>query len=160
MLNVWVSFLLPDSLLHLCTMDFYRYDEHMFIVAIRTPWYTHVANYLEVRKLPRHLTSREHKLIIQCNARFSWIGGYLFHTRADMHIRRCIQEDKIYDILQACHDEPCGGHFADRRIGHKVLQLGYYWPMIFKDAKKYVQAYDSCQRMGLPSQADEIPLQA
>ena len=67
-----------------------------------------------------------------------------------MHIRRCLHEDKIFDILKACHDGPCGGHFADRRTGHKVLQTGYYWPTIFKDTKKFVQAYDSCQRAGHP----------
>ena len=76
-----------------------------------------------------------------------------------MHIRRGIWEDEIYDILQACHDEPCGGHFADCRMGHKVLQMCYYWPTIFKDANKYVQACDSCQRMGRSGQANEIPLQ-
>ena len=45
-----------------------------------------------------------------------------------------------------------------RRTGHKVLQLGYYWPTIFKEAEKYVKAYDNCQRMGRPGQADEMPL--
>ena len=76
-----------------------------------------------------------------------------------MHIRRCIREDEIYDILRACHDEPYGGHFVDRITGHKVLQMGYYWPMIFKDAKKYVQSCNSCQRMGHLGQADEMLLQ-
>ena len=40
-----------------------------------------------------------------------------------------------------------------------MLQLGYYWPMIFKDAKKYVRACDSYQRMGRLGQDDEMPLQ-
>ena len=40
-----------------------------------------------------------------------------------------------------------------------MLQLGYYWPKFFKDAKKYVQACDSWQRMGRPGQADEMTLQ-
>jgi len=75
-----------------------------------------------------------------------------------MQIRRCIQEDEIFDILKACHDGPCGGHFAERRTTHKVLQTRYYWPMIFKDAKKFVEACDSCQRAGRPCQADEMPL--
>ena len=74
-----------------------------------------------------------------------------------MHIR--IREDEIYDILRAYHDEPCGSHFAECRTGHKVLQLGYYWPTIFKDAKNYVQACDSYQRMGYLGQADEMLLQ-
>ena len=76
-----------------------------------------------------------------------------------MYIRRCIQEDEIYDIMRACHDEPCGGHFSDRRMGHKVLQMDYYWPTIFKDVKKYFQVCDNCQRIGRPGQADEMPLQ-
>ena len=133
-------------------------DEHLFAVAVQTPWYADVANYLAVGKLPKHLTPNERKQIIQKSSRFSWIGGYLFHTGADMHIRRCVREDEIFDILKACHDGPCGGHFAERRTGHKVLQTGYYWPTIFKDAKKFVQACDSCQRAGRPGQADEMPL--
>eukprot|EP00253_Pinus_taeda_P028534 PITA_28534 len=77
---------------------------------------------------------------------------------ADMHIRRCVREDEIFEILKACHDGPCGGHFADRKTGHKVLQTWYYWPTIFKDAKKFVQACHSCQRARCPGQSDEMPL--
>jgi hypothetical protein len=62
--------------------------------------------------------------------------------------------------LKAGHDEPCGGNFADHRTGHKILQMGYYWPSIFRDARKYIQTCDSCQRMGKLGQADEIPLKA
>eukprot|EP00253_Pinus_taeda_P005467 PITA_05467 len=111
-------------------------DEHLFSVAVRTPWYADVANYLAVGKLPKHLTPQERKQIVQKSTRFSWIGGHLFHTGADMQIRRCIREDEIFDILKACHDGPCGGHFAEKRTTHKVLQIGYYWSTIFKDAKK------------------------
>eukprot|EP00253_Pinus_taeda_P034324 PITA_34324 len=77
------------------------------------------------------------------------VSNYLA-VGANMHIKRCIREDEIFDILKACHDGPCGGHFSNRRIGYKVLQIGYYWPTIFKDAKKFVQACDSCQRAGRP----------
>ena len=37
--------------------------------------------------------------------------------------------------------------------------MGYFWPTVFRDAKKYVQACDSCQRMGQPNILDEMPLQ-
>jgi len=75
-----------------------------------------------------------------------------------MHIRRCVCEDEIFDILKYCHDGSCGGHFTNRRIGHKVLQTEYYCPTIFKDAKKFVQAYDSFQRVGRRGQSEEMPL--
>eukprot|EP00253_Pinus_taeda_P014993 PITA_14993 len=133
-------------------------DEHLFDVTVRTPWYADVANYLAVGKLPKHLTPQERKQIVQKSTRFSWIGGYLFHIGADMQIRRCIREDEIFEILKACHDGPCGGHFAKKRTTHKVLQTGCYWPTIFKDAKKFAQTCDSFQRARRPGQADEMPL--
>ena len=123
-------------------------DEHLFDVTVKTPWYVDVANYLAVGKLKNHLTPNEWKQIVQRSSRFSWIGGYLFHIRVDMHIKRCICGDEILDILKACHEGLCGRNFTDRRTCQKVLQIGYYWPTIFKDANKFVQAYDSCQRVG------------
>eukprot|EP00253_Pinus_taeda_P020748 PITA_20748 len=117
-----------------------------------------IANYLVAGKLPSHLSHREKRKIIQQSARYSLISGCLFHIGLDQEIRRCIGEDQIYDVLKACHDGPCGRHFADKRTAHKVLRMGYYWPSIFKDAKKYVRACDSCQRMGQPNHKDEMPL--
>ena len=69
-----------------------------------------------------------------------------------------MSEDDIYEILKVAHDGPCGGHFAEKRTGHKVLQMGYYWPSIFHDAQNYVKRCDSFQRMGQLSKVDEMPL--
>lgn len=133
-------------------------DEHLLLVTVKTPCYDDVANYLAVGKLPKHLTLNECKQILQRSSRFSWIWGYLFHTGAYMHIRICVREDEIFDILKACHDGPCGRHFTYRRTGHKVMQIGYYWPTIFKDVKNFVEACDSCQRAKCPRQFNEMHL--
>eukprot|EP00253_Pinus_taeda_P024635 PITA_24635 len=132
--------------------------EYLFAISAHSPWYADIANYLVAGKLPSHLSHREKRKIIQQSARYSWISGCLFHTGLDQEIRRCIGEDQIYDVLKACHNGPCGGHFADKRTAHKFLGMGYYWPSIFKDAKKYVRACDSCQRMGQPNHRDEMLL--
>ena len=50
-------------------------NEHLFVVVVKTPWYTNVANYLTVGKLPKHLTPGERKLIVHRSTRLSWIGG-------------------------------------------------------------------------------------
>ena len=113
---------------------------------------------MDAGKLPTHLSKREKWKIIQQSARYCWIDGHLFYIGPDLEIRRCVKEDEVFHILKACHDEPCGGHFPDKRIGHKVLRMGYYWPTNFRDAKKYVQACDNCQRMGQPDILDEMPL--
>ena len=63
------------------------------------------------------------------------------------------------DILHACHDRPCRGHFSDKRTTYKVLHSGYYWPSIFKDAAKNVKGCDSFQRMGRPTSYHQMSLQ-
>ena len=45
----------------------------------------------------------------------------MFYIGPDQVTHRCVREDETYDILQACHDEPCGGHFAAKRTTYKVL---------------------------------------
>ena len=65
----------------------------------------------------------------------------------------------MIEILHACHDGPCGGHFSDKRTSYKVLHFVYYWPSIIKDATKYVKGCDSFQRMGRPMSSDQMPLQ-
>ena len=65
----------------------------------------------------------------------------------------------MIEILHACHDGPCGGHFSVNRTTYKVLHFDYYWPIIFKDAAKYVKGCDSFQRMGRPTSSDQMPLQ-
>jgi hypothetical protein len=133
-------------------------DEHLFAVAIKTPWFADTTNYLATRILPPHLSPPQKKRIVQQSAYYSWVGSDLFYTSPDMIIRRCVWEDEIPDILQAYHDGPCGGHLSDKRTAYKVLQPGYYWPTLFKDATKYVRSYDSCQRMGRPIVVDKMPL--
>ena len=113
-------------------------DEHLFAVSAHSPWYVDVANYLAVGKLPAHLSKREKRKIIQQSARYCWVNGHLFYTGPHLEIRRHVREDEIFHILKACHDEPYGGNFADRRIGHKALRMGYNWPTLFRDAKRYV----------------------
>ena len=83
----------------------------------------------------------------------------MYKAWPDLIIQRCVKEDEVPEILKSCHDEPCGGHFADKRTDYKVLLLGYYWPSLFKDAKEYVKSCANCQRMGKLVPSHEMPLQ-
>ena len=73
-------------------------------------------------------------------------------------MRRCVREDETYEILHACHNEPCEGHFAAKRTTFKILTTGYYWPTLHKDVINYTIKCDQCQRMGRPTRIDEMPL--
>ena len=64
----------------------------------------------------------------------------------------------MLSILQACHSSPIGGHHAGDQIARKVLQSGYYWPSIFKDAYDLVKTCNQCQCQGSISKCHEIPM--
>ena len=67
-------------------------------------------------------------------------------------------EDEMHSILNHCHTLSCGGHFGGQRTAAKVLQSGFYWPFLFKDAHQFVSTCDKCQRMGNISRKDEPPM--
>ena len=50
------------------------------------------------------------------------------------------------------------GHFGATKATAKVLQSGFYWSMLFKDAYAHVKICDACQRMENISQRNEMPL--
>ena len=57
-------------------------------------------------------------------------------------------EEEQQGILSHCHENACGGHFASQNIAMKVLQYGFYWPYLFKDAHKICRECDKCQILG------------
>ena len=93
-------------------------------------------------------------------SRYSWVGDYFFYIGTDLDIQNYVRGYEIHDILKACRDGPCGGKFVDKMTRYKMLCMGYFWPTLFQDAKKYVQQCDNYQRMGQPNISNEIPLQA
>ncbi|GKD69247.1 reverse transcriptase domain-containing protein [Tanacetum coccineum] len=54
------------------------------------------------------------------------------------------------------NNEPWGHHSASI-TGRKVYESGFFWPSIFKDAKKYVMKCDACQRLENISSRSEMP---
>eukprot|EP00253_Pinus_taeda_P028823 PITA_28823 len=70
-----------------------------------------------------------------------------------------IREEEVFDILLTCHDGHYGDHFAAKMIAFKIMQAGYYWPILHQDVRRYISQCDRCQRMEKPTPKDEMPLQ-
>jgi hypothetical protein len=133
--------------------------ENLFSISTQTPWFVDIENYLTTGKFPQHFSYRERCKIVS-EKFILHLGCRLFVQTFPNHIlRRCIREDEVHDILHAFHDEPCGGHYAAKRTTYKILQDGYYWPTLHRDAQQYTSHCDECQRMGKPTRRNEMPLQ-
>ena len=61
-------------------------------------------------------------------------------------------------MLSFCHELACGGHFGPRKIAEKVLQSGFYWPILFKDSFHFCKTYANCQKIGKISRRDMTSL--
>ena len=135
-------------------------DEQMFRVQLSdfTPWYADFANYLATGLLPPNLSSQQRKKFLHDMKSYFWDEPYLFKQGADQMIRRCVPDYEVEDILFHCHSSLSGGHFDGQRTAVKVLQSGFFWPSLFKDAHAYVVRCDRCQRVGNISRRNEMPL--
>ena len=49
------------------------------------------------------------------------------------------------------------GHFGANRIALKVLECGFYWPTLFKDAYLMYKSCDRCQRVGNLGAKNQLP---
>ncbi|KAM1829970.1 hypothetical protein ACFX14_022720 [Malus domestica] len=72
-------------------------------------------------------------------------------------IRRCVHNSEFNSILAFCHSYACGGHFGTQRTTLKVLESGFYWPTLFKDARTFCITCDRCQRTGTIGAKDQMP---
>ncbi|RVX07778.1 Retrovirus-related Pol polyprotein from transposon 297 [Vitis vinifera] len=84
--------------------------------------------------------------------------AFLFKYCADQIIRKCVPEDEQQGILSHCHENACGGHFASQKIAMKVLQSGFTWSSLFKDAHIMCRSCDRCQRLGKLTKRNQMPM--
>ena len=135
-------------------------DEKLFAIEDKkaVPWFADYVNYLVAKVIPPEFDYQKKKRFFAHLKHYYWEEPILYRHCADQVIRRCVPEDEMHSILDHCHTLPCGGHFGGQRTVAKVLQSGFYWPSLFKDAHQFVSNCDKCQRMGNISRKDEPPM--
>ncbi|CAM8951092.1 unnamed protein product [Rhodiola kirilowii] len=79
------------------------------------------------------------------------------YALTDQILRRCIPDNEIASVLSFCHELACGGHFGPKRTSRKILDSGFYWPHLFRDAYEHCKRCDRCQRVGNISARNEMP---
>ena len=74
---------------------------------------------------------------------YTWNDPLLFRRGVDQIIKRYVLEDEEGEIIDKLHAS-YGGQFAGDRTAQKILQLGFYWPTLFRDCSKWAKHYDKC----------------
>ncbi len=50
-------------------------------------------------------------------------------------------------VMKDLHEGPSKGHFAIEIMQRKILDVGYWWPTMYKDVHDYCKSCDACQRI-------------
>ncbi|XP_033510129.2 uncharacterized protein LOC142167162 [Nicotiana tabacum] len=111
-------------------------DEKLLAKSLEVaPWYADIANYLASGIVPYDLSSvQKKKFFCDCRMYF-WDEPYLFRICVNNIIWRCIiLETDLSFVLQVFHASLYGGHFQGVRTIAKVLESGFYWLTLLKDA--------------------------
>ena len=123
-----------------------------------SPWFANIADCLSVGIIPYGLSLQQKKWFFAIVKHYFWDEPLLFRQCADQIIPRCVLEIKMGDMLKHHHSLEYGGHFYGHRTTVKVLQLGFYWPSMFKDAHLFAKSCDRCQRTNNIGKRNEMPL--
>ncbi|WJZ89320.1 hypothetical protein VitviT2T_008546 [Vitis vinifera] len=135
-----------------------NFPEESLMFLVKTPWYSHIANYLVTGEIPSEWNARDRKHFFAKIHAYYWEEPFLFKYCADQIIRKCVPEDEQQGILSHCHENACGGHFASQKTAMKVLQSGFTWPSLFKDAHIMCRSCDRCQRLGKLTKRNQMPM--
>ncbi|GJX18740.1 reverse transcriptase domain-containing protein [Tanacetum coccineum] len=122
------------------------------------PWFADFANYLVGDIIPKGMTYQQKNKFFSDLKHYFWEEPYLFKVCSDGMIRRCISGPETRTILDQCHHGPTGGHYGPNVTAKKVLDSGFYWPTIIKEAHTLVRLCEACQKTGNISKRDEMPL--
>nr|GEU92552.1 reverse transcriptase domain-containing protein [Tanacetum cinerariifolium] len=122
------------------------------------PWFVEFANYLVSDVIPKGMTYQQKNNFFSELKHYFWEEPYLFKVCSDGMIRRCISGPETQTILDQCHHEPTSGHYGPNVTAKMVLDSGFYWPTIIKEAHTLVCLCEACQKICDISKHDDMPL--
>ncbi|XP_070050815.1 uncharacterized protein [Nicotiana tomentosiformis] len=118
----------------------------------------HIEEGDEIGVIPSELSPDGKRKFIHDVILYLWDESFLFNQCADQLVRRCVPEEEMEAILHDCHASTYGRHHGGDKTAAKVLQSGFYWSKLLKDAHAFVKRCDRCQRTGTTSRRHEMPL--
>jgi hypothetical protein len=64
---------------------------------------------------------------------FIFKKGIMYRVGQDNKMCRCLTTLEAQIVLKELHERVVGGHFAVEIIKKKILDVGYWWPTLFKN---------------------------
>ncbi|RVW83854.1 Retrovirus-related Pol polyprotein from transposon 17.6 [Vitis vinifera] len=111
----------------------------------------------------RNYTTTEKELLVVeallCKIHaYYWEEPFIFKYCADQIIRKCVPEEEQQGILNHCHENACGGHFASQKTTIKVLQSGLLGHLFSKMPTSCVEVVIDAKGLGRLTKRNQMPM--
>jgi len=74
--------------------------------------------------------------------------GIMYRVEQDNRMHICLTTSRAQIFLKELHEGMARGNFVANIIAKKILDVGYWWPTLFKDTHEFCRSYDNCQKIG------------
>lgn len=107
-------------------------------------WTTLIKLYLENGILLDY--KNKERQLVRCAAHYYIWSGDLYRRGFSMPCLRCLPPLEADYVLREFHEQVCASHQVAPALKRNVLQVGFYWPSIIRDANALVDSCDKHQR--------------
>ncbi|GJR50210.1 reverse transcriptase domain-containing protein [Tanacetum coccineum] len=106
-------------------------------------WMTPIRNYLEEGKLPEDPVDA--RTLMGKIGNYTIKDGVLYRKSYLVPLMRCVGPLQANYVIREVHMGSCGMHDGPRQVVAKVMNLGYFWPFMHRDARELIRTCDDCQ---------------
>ncbi|KAH9293930.1 hypothetical protein KI387_040866, partial [Taxus chinensis] len=103
------------------------------VVGPHSPWYEPIFTYLKDSTFPPEISRSEKQSLIRQIARYTLLGGTVYHHGYDGNLLRCLDVSESIQAIKEVHEGVCGAHTNRMVLAKKLLRVGYYWPTMETD---------------------------
>ncbi|CAA7021685.1 unnamed protein product [Microthlaspi erraticum] len=107
-------------------------------------------------EVPSGWSGYQRKKFFKDVVHYYWDEPYLFRKGNDNLFRRCVAKEEVEGILFHCHGQAMEAICGFKTV-QKVLQAGFWWPSMFKDAHAFISKCEACQKAGNITARNEMP---
>ncbi|KAI5431737.1 hypothetical protein KIW84_035778 [Lathyrus oleraceus] len=118
-------------------------------------WMTPIYNYLTRDELPAD--PKEAAIVKRRACSYVLLEGKLYRRGFSIPLLKCVEEEKVPDVLGEIHRGINAQHLGGRSLARKALRAGYYWPTMQNDSKEHVKRFIPVE-IRTPTRRTEEPL--
>jgi len=119
-------------------------DQLLAISHQAVPWYADLVNLEVCEVMPTSLSYQQQKRLLSTMKYYVWEEPLRYKLCGNGVYRRCLSKNEVPSVLHHCHASTYDEHLGPDKTIVEVLQVGFYWPTLFKDVRTFIMGCDRC----------------